>query len=209
MEIVLPTAWESITVDQFQRIDAVHKVKDAADIMLEAEIISVLANVPVEEVMKISLTDLKVINQSLAFMETLPSTELQEKIKHRGEVYWFNNDLTKLLISQYIDVSVYTKSQGDIVANLHILLSIFLRPKGDEYSYDTMIARAEVFKHLPVSVAYPMVVFFCNVFNNFVSATKDYLEIEAQNQIEELKLMLKNEGIAIPSDGNGTSFSKN
>lgn len=209
MNITLPTSWESITVEQFQKIDACHKVKDAADIMLEAEIISVLSNVPVEEIMRISLTDLKKINEQLTFMESLPSTELHDKIKHEGKEYWFNNDLTKLLISQYIDVSVYTKSQGDIISNLHILLSIFLRPKKDEYNYDSMIARAELFKHLPVSVAYPMVVFFCNVFSNFVASTKDYLESEATKEISELKEILRNEGIAIPSDGNGTSFSKN
>jgi len=205
MKINLPKDWSEITLSQFQQITTIQNVANATDIMQDLEILSILSDTQVDTIANISIKDLKKLNQAISLMSELPSSGIIDKIVFDKKTYYFNHKLNDLMLSQYIDLCTYTKNNNDIIHNAHRIMTIFVSQKGQEYTMANIEKNAELFKEMPMSVVYPMVVFFCNLYNNFVSAIRDYLELQTSKEMIEIEKMLTELGIPFRTDGSGSS----
>lgn len=205
MKINLPKDWSEVTLSQFQQITTIQNVANATDIMQDLEILSILSDTPVDTIANISIKDLKKLNQAISWMAQLPSSGIIDKIVFDKKTYYFNHKLNDLMLSQYIDLCTYTKNNNDIIHNAHRIMTIFVSQKGQDYTMANIEKNAELFKEMPMSVVYPMVVFFCNLYNNFVNAIRDYLESETNKEMLEVEKMLTELGIPFQTDGSGSS----
>jgi hypothetical protein len=145
--------------------------------------------------------------ERLSFMLNLPNDKgLKTEFKFDGKKYNLQINVNKLKLSQYIDIEMLSKSQDEIIYNMHKILSVFM---SDSKGYDTdeMLKRADVIKqHMTIDMAYPVVVFFYLNYTNLLKGMQDYLMETANNQIAEIEEIVSK--IMNPG-GNGISFSKN
>jgi len=207
IRLKIPTDWSDITIGQFQEVYAINKLPNSLVLEKDIKIISIVTGVEESIIGNIDINDYSTIMERLSFMLNLPNDKgLKTEFKFEGKKYNLQINVNKLKLSQYIDIEMLSKSQDEIIYNMHKILSVFM---SDSKGYDTdeMLKRADVIKqHMTIDMAYPVVVFFYLNYTNLLKGMQDYLMAEANNQIAEIEEIVSK--IMNPG-GNGISFSKN
>ena len=183
MKITIPNSWDGITIDKFPIIyDLLHD-SNIDKIDKEIRIISVLSDIPVNEIEKIRIDYLKELIKAVNFIFTMQFPKPKEIFKHNGITWFVNYDITKLSAADFITLSNYTMNEDTVVQNLPEIASIFIKPyKRKWLKYEPIeIETLEHIKTMKVGVVYPLCVFFCNLILNLQPDIKTYLE--NQNEI--------------------------
>lgn len=103
----------------------------------------------------------------------------------------------RLKAGQIIDYTTLVwdeETQDDSIYNMHNLLACVCVPLNDDgkYVYSGYTNIAPVFlQHMPMSIAYPLYLFFCNVGKNFSTAIQTYFLKKSRKNLEKLKKELK------------------
>ncbi len=185
----IPQSWSDLNINQFIELRAALEMRDVEALDRNVLIVSALLNKSVEWVEEhLRLQDLTEIIAQCKFTAQLPS---EKPIKY----FWLNGTLwkcdlhvNKILPAQYIDLSLITKSEDEIIDNLHKIMAIFCRPIWQgKYNSDKANKHAEVFyKKMNSEVAYSLAVFFCNLYTELYNATQTYLVGEALKNLKEV-----------------------
>ena len=196
----LPKDYSEVTISQLIEIKAIDEDKSidnepAPELTRAILKLSVFNGVPYEKLESMPLAEIKEDIKKLAFLDTLPSDKKVEWFKCGG--YWWkvNYDITKLSAGNYIDMDMWVKKPDEILNNSHKILSIFCQPFKwlRKYKKITDEQKFEILKNVPVSVAYPLAVFFCNLFSNLIESMPDYLQQQSQQLMKEAQeLVLSN-----------------
>ena len=191
MRITIPTSWEGITIKQFISLNSLKLVEsDMIDYLLE--VVTICCNIKYSEASKLSIDDLRKIYSSLGFIEKLPDEKIIEKYALNGVVYQCQYDISKITAGQYVDIKEATKV--DSIGRIHEIMAALYLPVGKKYGDENIGDMAELFyRNMPISIAYPLAVFFCNLLNGSMPDISLYLENqaimktrEAMKQIAEL-----------------------
>lgn len=189
----LPKDYSEVTIKQLIELKAIDEDKtidtEPAPHLTRALLrLSVFNDVPYEELESMPISELKDDIKKLGFLDTLPSDKKVEWFKCGG--YWWkvNYDITKLSAGSYIDLDMYVKDPDKVLENTHKIMALFCTPfrwlrkttLKDEVKWDKL-------RDVPVSVAYPLTVFFCNLFKNLIESLPDYLQKESENLMKEAK----------------------
>lgn len=197
-----PKGWNEISIGQY--IDF-HNARNSTLDSIEKtiSIISILTNTTYDEVALIELTELNKISKALqwVFDTELPS-ELINEFELNGVKYFIQLDAKKLNASQYTAVMTHIKNSKDILEISHKALSSISMPKGTELKQlePTYYAEtSELFrKELPISIAYPLCVFFCEVSKILTNNITDYLQKmlkeSKEKELEVVADLVKNGG---------------
>lgn len=189
----LPRDYSEVTIKQLIELKAIDEDKtidtEPAPHLTRALLrLSVFNDVPYEELESMPISELKDDIKKLGFLDTLPSDKKVEWFKCGG--YWWkvNYDITKLSAGSYIDLDMYVKDPDKVLENTHKIMALFCTPfrwlrktkLPDEVMWDKL-------KDVPVSVAYPLTVFFCNLFQNLIESLPDFLQKESKKLMKEAK----------------------
>jgi len=196
MQISLPSKWSDIKIIDFIKIQQIIKDKsfeeeydDAAMCDFE-RMLHLIAAVSDKDISEIKTLDIKSINAITKAIDFIFHPELIEKripqyFIHHKEYYKVITDVRKLSAGEYIDLSTYTKDGSDV--NLHKVMALFCYPcnwlgrrKKKPENFDEQLL------DLPITVCYPVAVFFYHSFNNSLEAIQDYLMNQMEKQITEL-----------------------
>lgn len=173
----MPESWKEITISQFQKIypiiksddydSTIDKYLDIAAILCSRSI----SDIPITEINKLSF---------LLNIEAIPK-QRPAYVQHKGKLYKPIYDISKLSGGQYIDLSTYTSDADTLIKNLHYVIAIMCEERSlfvfkKKYTPDNVKRRAEIFKELPISIAYPMAVFFCTYSDNLTHSISGYLK---------------------------------
>jgi len=188
----IPKSWNEVTTEMYQSIypiaisdeyeNELDKVIDIAMVLLNTNI----NNIPIKE-----LKNLKFLLNPDSIDVKIPKT-----FAFKNRIYKTELDMSKIKGGQYIDLTSYTKEQDKIVANMHYLIAIMTRECNwigmkKPYTADSMIARAEAFKKLPITISYPLCVFFCQNLENSIISIQNYLVEGVEKQMKELNHLQK------------------
>lgn len=188
----LPKDYTEVTISQLIELKAIDDDKSidtepAPELTRALLRLSVFNGVPYEELEQMPISDLKSDLKKMDFLNTLPSDKPIEWFKCGG--YWWkvNFDITKLTAGNYIDMDMWVKDPEMILSNSHKILSVFCQPFKwlRKYNKLTDEEKYEKLKHCPVSVAYPLSVFFCNLFNSLIESIPDSLLNESKQLMKE------------------------
>ena len=139
---------------------------------------------------------------------TIP-TKIPKYFMFRGKLYKPILNFNQLSGGQYIDLTSYVKENPLLKTN--VLAAIvcnqcywfgqpkiygFHKWKAITYTGDSMIKRSEIFLDLPITVVYPITLFFCQSYDNLIQAILNYLEQQATKEVKELSQMFTR-GISI------------
>ncbi|MEI7668922.1 MAG: hypothetical protein WCJ33_02435 [Pseudomonadota bacterium] len=157
----LPRQWNEITTEMYQKIypiaisteyeSEIEKLIDIAGALNE----SALNELPIG-----GLKHLKFLLHPESIVNTIPKA-----FTFKGKIYRTETEIQNIKGGQYIDLTSYTSDADKIIPNLHYLIAIMTSEVNwfgfkKKYSGEAMIKRAELFKKLPITITYPLCVFF-------------------------------------------------
>tara|TARA_Y100000592_G_scaffold57060_1_gene89405 strand:- start:569 stop:1210 length:642 start_codon:yes stop_codon:yes gene_type:complete len=183
MEITIPTSWQDITIGQYIKLRPVLKA-ELNPIERVINILAVLTNQKKEVIKNIPLSQYKVIKEKMNFLETEIPKQLEKRRFKIGDTFYeFKVDAKKLLFGEYINnMEILQKAANNeevIYENLHHVLTTICRPvekkwlRWREIDVDGEVLRKTAdnfFNNMPITIAYPIGVFF---YNHFQSLTQD------------------------------------
>ena len=190
----LPKDYSQVTLAQLIELKAIDQDKTidsepAAHLTRALLKLSVFNGVPYEELESMPISELKEDIKKLGFLDTLPSDKRIEWFKCGG--YWWkvNFDITRLSAGNYIDLDMLVKDTDKVLDNAHKIMAIFCQPFKwlRKYNGLTDEQKWEKLRQCPVSVAYPLSVFFCALFQNLIENLPDYLQKESEQLMKEAK----------------------
>lgn len=103
------TGWDKLTLSQFYDIqDAVYDIDDPIE--QQIRLLSIVNDIPEEELLSYPLSQLRELNHTLAFLNRSPSpAPLQYDYTINGTTYRFVPNLADLTVAQYVDYQNYLK----------------------------------------------------------------------------------------------------
>lgn len=173
--------WKDINVFQYQQLNELFlKGKDLEELDLAVKASAICMNMTENEIDSLGVQELNGILSRIKFIHTELKGEPQKFIKVKGRRYKCVYDVRKIPAARYIE----TKHFGeDVNANLHKIAACMVIPmkrtlfgwveakydasKHEDYAQDMLEA--------PVTAVVGSVVFFYQVYKNWIRASKDYL----------------------------------
>jgi hypothetical protein len=196
MNISLPSKWSDIKIIDFIKIQQIIKDKSFEEeyddaVLCEFErMIHLIAAISDKDISEIKQLDLKSLGEIRKAIDFIFHPELIEKrlpqyFIHHKKYYKVISDVRKLSAGEYIDLSTFTKDGSD--NKLHEVMALFCYPcnwlgqrkkKPENFS--------EILLDLPITICYPVAVFFYQNYNNSLEAIQNYLMKQMEKQIQEL-----------------------
>lgn len=211
MKLTIPTEWEDITIAKYIDLRPVLNSK-LNPIERVISILAVLTGEKKEVIRNVSLEQYKDIKEKMRFLETeLPKQLEKKRFEIGGKFYEFKTDANKLLFGEYINnMEILQNAKDDeeaVFNNLHHILTTICRPvekkflRWKEIEVDGELLRetADNFLHnMPITIAYPIGVFFYSHLGNLTEDIKTSLVEEAERKVKEAEKEL-----ASLKDGDG------
>lgn len=196
MTIEIPNSWHEISIGKFPLIYDIIRDKEIDAIDREIRVISIIADIPVADVERIRIDQLKELIKSVNFIFHMEFPKAVEVFKHNGFRWIVNYDISKLSAGEFISLAKLTESEESIIANLPQLVAMFVKPykfnwlKYKEVEMDYK-ERVEHIKSMNVGIVYPLCVFFCKVIENLYPTIEDYLVNQMKEARETIQKELK------------------
>jgi len=198
----LPKSWNDISIGQF--IDLLpSNFKDKNEVEQLIHTLKTVSSSSVEEVRKLSIRDAKEYASKLTFLQELPTGKAKLEFKLKGVRYKVEPDAQKCSAGTYITtMHIFQDLEKDpdlVNKNLHIILAQVIKPtyfnwrklKREYKEVDIMELSKVLYEELPVSIAYPIIVFFCNLSKLLIPVISDYSTKKIEEVSKELSLIEK------------------
>ncbi len=210
MEIKIPTSWDDITLGQYIELRPILQTEQE-DVTRMINILCVLTGKKREEIKEVTIPDFHKLVKKMSFLNEPLSKELKKKrFIIGGKWYEFKIEAKKMLFGEYISVMEILQQAGDnedvLFNNLHKILTVICRPVYKTmFGFKTMDIDGEkiretadnFYKNMPITIAYPIGVFFYLRYPNLTRVIKTSLMEEAKKQIKEVKTDLAKDGVGL------------
>ncbi len=193
--MIVPKSWGEITLKQFIFIHKLDKKIEAID--LSIKLLSIVLDRSEEDIQSMDIKEFTAASNQLTF---LSDVNMSDKIIYSFEIdgkqFDLNLNIESVKTSDYIDITSYYK---DSIANIHKIMSCLCKSK-EGLSKNEM---AQLFyDKMPITIAYPAVVFFCKLSSNFTKATLSFLESKRDKALKKAMKILKKESLSL-KNGDG------
>lgn len=195
MEIIIPTSWEDITVNQYQALSQINKDDYATDFKYTCAVLQVICNL--DSVVDLPLNFISEVSPLIAFLsEDIPS-ERHTHVNIEGDTYsWIGsfNELTvgeALSIEQIIDLEELTYNLSyDVIA------AVLLRKEGEDFDSSKFQEYRAKFGELPITEVIGMILFFLSGGSLCIRDMKTYsikasIKPSTQKKKSRLKRLLQ------------------
>lgn len=218
----LPQSYGDINIRKYMDIMAIDT--ELTETEKNVAIISILTGIKEEDVLKIKIDHLKLINNHLSFLGDKDNSVLAQKIEIDGKWYGLHDKLDTMSIGQHIDMESFSSDKTN--EKLDYLMAILYRPikkkkeknlknfiknyiynKGEEISiedYDitTLKERADIFKeHMNMDIVLGSLFFFSILSIIYVES----IESSTPKREMEMKMvtMMGEMGMTFIQNGDG------
>jgi hypothetical protein len=178
--------WNELTLWQYQQLMPIitNPDKDWTELDTEVKQLCIITGLTEHQIDSLSLNALKELRKELAFLSEPIDGKPVNYIITNGKRYRINYDIKNMPSARYIESKVFSK---DTLANLHKIAASMVIPqkrnwlgkwidqdydasKHEEYAADMQEAN---FVHI-----YHSLVFFYQVFKNWIEVSRDYMMAE-------------------------------
>ena len=182
--------WNELTVWQYQQIYPIvtKPEKDWTNLDVESKLVGIIYNLTDTQVDSLTIQQFNNLRGTLDFLDDKIEGKPVKYTQVNGECYRFIYDVQQIKAARYIESKVFST---DLISDLHKLAAPMVMPqrktwygkwvddkydaaKHSEYAADL---QASNFVHI-----YHSVVFFYQVYRNWIEVTKDYLVTEMTNK---------------------------
>jgi hypothetical protein len=204
--------WSDVTIRQFYEAQEV--INGEYEDELERSIALLCAVTGQTEIEILSLThnEIAKLSKELSFLNSLDTMgkEWPKWFMVQGRLFKPLRDIRKITGGQLIELLTFSKEP---LQNIHKILATLSLPcnwigKARKYDADKHNEISELFReHLTMDIAYPIAVFFCNLWEELLKNIQDYLEGETLKTIQSLDSTQAQALLSRLSDGYTQSIS--
>jgi hypothetical protein len=198
--------WNEITVWQYQQIYPIvtNPEKDWTTLDVESKLVGILHNLTDTQVDSLSVAEFNKLKVTLNFLDDKIEGKPVKYTEVNGKRYKFIYDVQQIKAARYIETKVFST---DLVGNLHKLAASMVMPQrktwygkwvDDKYDAAKHSQYAEDLQGAKFMHVYQSVVFFYQVYRNWIEVSRDYLVKEMMNQGMSMELAQK--GVQILCD---------
>lgn len=195
----VPENWSEVPLKSLMKMKSdVDEFK--TDSTRNLALISAYAGIPVDILKKSKVSDVTKLFKYLTFLSTDLPTEPIYEFDFKGEHYTVADTLIKQEFQDFISVeTVLSDNDGNTYKALPTLLAILCKRDGESLDDYDVEERAKMFLDLPITIAHPLSVFFCNqekmsmFYSQLYSNHKSMIAMRAKSLLATLK----------PQDGMG------
>jgi hypothetical protein len=181
VEIDVPSKLSDITLNQYQAFMRVQDANDS-DEFLAQKMVSIFCKIPMSQVMYINAVSVNDITTGLTKMFE-GQKKLITKFKLGDKMFGFIPNLEDMSYGEYCDLEKYITSWDD----MHKAMAVLYRPITSDgktgyliEDYEGSATYSDVMKYAPLDVVLGAVVFFYNLGNELLTATLNYIQVEAE-----------------------------
>jgi hypothetical protein len=187
----LPKNWNEITIKQYLAIHKILTDKEIDIVDRQVMVLSELLNVSEQYVEALNID---VFKQMVVDTKFLYEVDIDKRIPIDFEIdgVLYNFDPIKPIkkAGDFIDISHLTKESEEIIYNLHRIMAVLCKPKGEQ-SYEE---RCDLFYNkLTIDKAYPISLFFSTVFQNLLPHIQNSLVKENKKNLKKMEQMIAEE----------------
>jgi hypothetical protein len=173
--------WNNISVWQYQNIIKTLANKQDDEIEKSFKLIGIVYNMTENQVDSLTQAEYKAKLKECDFLNTMPEGKPVKIIKVNGKRYRFIYDVTKMPFGRYVESKAFV---GDIYGNLHKLGATMVMPQkrnwfglwvDDKYDASKHEDYADDILQANFQDVYFSLVFFYQVYRNWIEVTRDYL----------------------------------
>ena len=173
--------WNNISVWQYQNIVKTLANKQEDEIEKSFKLIGIVYNMTENQVDSLTQAEYKAKLKECDFLNSLPEGKPVKIIKVNGRRYRPIYDINKMPFGRYVESKAFV---GDIYGNLHKLGATMVMPQkknwlglwvDDKYDASKHEDYAEDILQANFQDVYFSLVFFYQVFRNWIEVTRDYL----------------------------------
>lgn len=175
--------YKDLTVEKYLQLQEVDWTS-MEEIDIQSTMISILADMDIEDVLDLPITEYRKMAAQLQFMTVEPKVKPRkiDKVKINGKEFYVLKDVKDMTAGQYIDYQSYIQ-QNDIKM-LPYTLSCVIIPKGKKYGEVDAI---EDIMQLSVEEALTIANFFMNKSRSLTRGTLLYLEWMMKKKARKMK----------------------
>lgn len=162
-EILIPTAWEDVTLNEFIELSKLDIDSFDSHIDYYIAMLGIFGNDDLNNILEfVKLTDVADIINQMAFMNTPPRNLDNKEVTIKGEVFRLIQNMNELTVGEYISIeTLIEQGKLDSISSIPAILSVILKPIGEEFDSNLVNARMELFKNeLSIEDVLGMSVFF-------------------------------------------------
>ena len=162
-EILIPTAWEDVTLNEFIELSKLDIDSFDSHIDYYISMLGVFGNDDLNNILEfVKLTDVADIINQMAFMNTPPKKLDNKEVTIKGEVFRLIQNMNELTVGEYISIeTLIEQGKLDSISSIPAILSVILKPIGEQFDSNLVNARMELFKNeLSIEDVLGMSVFF-------------------------------------------------
>lgn len=167
--------WSEVTLEQSKKLEKIKYDKkiEWGEYETTVSIVSILSNIPEEELLSLPYTQYKKMEQIVnSINNDIKDRELVYKFELDGIEYGLSYDMNNYSTAEFFDLFEMTKSVNKAEENIDIIMSILYRPiinkiddtklgyEIEEYDILKCKQRINIFKKAPVHIATSSIVFF-------------------------------------------------
>jgi len=173
--------WKDISVFQWQQLnDLFLKSKELNELDLAIQSAAICTRMTENEIDSLPIEDLNPLLKSIQFIHEEIKPEPQSYIKINGRKYKCIYDVRKIPAARYIETKHFSQ---DVNGNLHKIAACMVMPmkktlfgwKLDKYDASRHEDYAQDMLEAPITAILGSVVFFYQVYRNWIKSSKDYL----------------------------------
>jgi len=190
--------WNDLTVWQYQQIYPIvtKPEKDWTNLDVESKLVGILYNITDTQVDSLSVGEFNKMKATLGFLDDKIEGKPVKYTEVNGKRYRFIYDVQQIKAARYIESKVFST---DLVGNIHKLAASMVMPQrktwygrwvDEKYDSSTHSQYAEDLQGAKFMHIYQSVVFFYQVYRNWIEVSRDYLvkEMMSQGMTSELAL---------------------
>jgi hypothetical protein len=189
-------SWKDITIGQFIESHEVYQADYPEPLDREVALLSALSGQSEDEILRMRRSDFVEAIKELSFLSDLStiSTKWPKYFIIKRRVFKPVQNLQKLTAGQYIDLMSFSK---DPMPNLHKILATLCLPvkyfRAQKYDGAKHGELSKFFHdNLTMDIAYPIAVFFCNLWEASMPHILTYLEKETGTLMREIQNLTQN-----------------
>lgn len=193
--------WENITIEQFQKIHDLlesYEKEESTDITemdKNAELLSIIKNIPVDEIFDLPIDEFIEECKSLLFLARDPVLDIKKEFTIDGVTYDFFPAVEKMKTGQYIDInSALSKSPVDLA----FLMSCVYIPRDEKGNkrkycegYDSLYVRDIFYENVPITYALGAANFFKEAFRSLSASILRFLNWKLRKALKNEKDVAK------------------
>ena len=193
MKIKIPTTLSDIRLEQFVLFNKVIK-ESQEESFVKLAMVTIFCDISVESAKNILSNDFDEIANDITKVLAQQPRHIHKFI-HDGKEYGFIPKLDEMTAGEYIDLETYLKDESTYNKAMSVLYRPILNKRKDLYNIEEYKGSHEQFNTLNLDIVLGSMLFFWNLSNELLTATRAYL-LQPQNKIV-LEQALATSGVGI------------